>query len=564
MDFAAFEHDPKFVIEALRCGEIDYLENLSEAAEADFFRHLIGRDALKRLAESYPTPRKKEEVPVWLYIASQISLKLHDASYHAFPYVLRSGGLIAALGPEIGRKAVHPDTQDVTLACEGFNDKNTHDRQTPCDQDFLRKFARDTSAERLHSWFNREVPRLLRSLKLFDSEGLFLGDASYIFVPDNEKYEGSVKLLFDEHNHPVDSKQVDLRDPRYQWRRCYKLVSIIHVNRNLNLFLTVAARVVPGNQHECPILYELVDGFVKAVSHGWMKVLIVDRGLIDGAQIARLKTAYKIDTVVPLKKNMNAYQDVMGLTRFEDFAWEPYQTPLATQPPPTHRPKHPAIIKRELKRQQTLAAKKGLPPPQSLPQPPLQPSPPPPPPQPRTLLGLARGVTSWTECTVPLTVVASREIDTGGEVHDWVLATTSATFSAAHTRSTYALRTAIEERHRQYKCFWDVARMPSCKFSMVVTQVLFVLLAYTLLQAHLFLRHRQELNPRTRQRLLQLLNPALEVVAVYYQQRFCLLSLVEFAVILLELDETSRAKLLPKMKQIKRDVYQLLRNARPP
>jgi Transposase DDE domain len=565
MDFAAFEHDPKFVIEALRRGEIDYLENLSEAAEADFFRHLIGRDALKRLAESYPTPRKKEEVPVWLYIASQISLKLHDASYHAFPYVLRSGGLIAALGPEIGRKAVHPDTQDVTLACEGFNDKNTHDRQTPCDQDFLRKFARDTSAERLHSWFNREVPRLLRSLKLFDSEGLFLGDASYIFVPDNEKYEGSVKLLFDEHNHPVDSKQVDLRDPRYQWRRCYKLVSIIHVNRNLNLFLTVAARVVPGNQHECPILYELVDGFVKAVSHGWMKVLIVDRGLIDGAQIARLKTACKIDTVVPLKKNMNAYQDVMGLTRFEDFAWEPYQTPLATQPPPTHRPKHPAIIKRELKRQQTLAAKKGLPPPQSLPQPPLQPSPPPPPPpQPRTLLGLARGVTSWTECTVPLTVVASREIDTGGEVHDWVLATTSATFSAAHTRSTYALRTAIEERHRQYKCFWDVARMPSCKFSMVVTQVLFVLLAYTLLQAHLVLRHRQELNPRTRQRLLQLLNPALEVVAVYYQQRFCLLSLVEFAVILLELDETSRAKLLPKMKQIKRDVYQLLRNARPP
>ena len=48
MDFAAFEHDPKFVIEALRRGEIDYLENLSEAAEADFFRHLIGRDALTR------------------------------------------------------------------------------------------------------------------------------------------------------------------------------------------------------------------------------------------------------------------------------------------------------------------------------------------------------------------------------------------------------------------------------------------------------------------------------------------------------------------------------------
>ena len=541
MDFAAFELDRTFVIEALRRGEIDYLENLSEAAEADFFGHLIGRDALTRLAETYPTPRKKEEVPVWLYIASQISLKLHDASYHAFPYVLRSGGLIAALGPEAGRKAVHPDTRDVTLACAG----------------------------RLHDWFNREVPRLLRSLKLFDPEGLFIGDASYIFVPDNEKYEDSVKLLFDEHNHPVDSTKVDLRDKRYQWRRCYKLVSIIPINRNLNLFLTVAARVVPGNRHECPILYELVDGFVSAVSRDWMKVLIVDRGLIDGAQIARLKTAYGIDTVVPLKKNMAAYEDVMGLTRLPGFVWEPYAEPGAAPAPPADRPKHPTIVKREWTRQQTLAARKGLPPPPPLPQPGPPSAPPPPPqsapqPRPRTLLGMVRGVTSWTQCTVPLTVVVSREIDTGGEVNDWVLATTSATCGAAHTRSTYALRTAIEERHRQYKCFWDVARMPSRKFSMVVTQVLFVLLSYTLMQAHLFLRHRKEMNPRTRERVLQFLNPAMEVVAVYYHQRFCLLSLAEFAVILLELDETARAKLLPKIKQIKRDVYQLPRNPRSP
>jgi hypothetical protein len=365
-----------------------------------------------------------------------------------------------------------------------------------------------------------------------------------------------VKLLFDEHNHPVNSQEVDLRDPRYQWRRCYKVVSLIHVNRELNLFLTVAARVVPGNQHECPILYELVDDFVKAVGRGRMKVLVVDRGLIDGANMARLKTDYAIDTVVPLRKNMNAYQDMMGLTRLKDFVWEPYSTPPRAKPA-RERPKPPNIVKRELKRQQTLAAKKGLPPPQSLPQPAVaMPS--------RTLLGIARGVTSWTECTVPLTAVVSREIDPDGNANHWVLVTTSSSFSACHTRSTYALRTAIEERHRQYKCFWDLAQMPSRKFSMVVNQVLFVLLAYTLLQAHLFLRHRQHLNSRTRGRLLQLLNPTVELVAVYYQQRFCLLSLAEFAVLLLEMDETARTKLLPKMKQLQRDIYRLLQNARPP
>jgi len=551
MDFVAFEYDRQFVLEGLCHGEVDYVEAVTEAAEADLFRHLISRDVLTRLAETYPTPRKKEEVPVWLYLASQISLKLHDASYHAFPYVLRSGGLITALGPAVGRKAVHPDTQDVTLACEGFNDKNTNGRQTPCDQDFLRKFARDTKADRLHAWFNREVPRCLRSLKLFDDEGLFVGDASYIFVPDNENYEDSVKLLFDEHNHPVDSKKVDLSDKRYQWRRCYKVVSLIHVNRSLNLFLTVAARVVPGNRHECPILYELVDGFVKAVDRGWMKVLMVDRGLIDGPNMGRLKTGYNIDTLVPLKKNMDAYHDMMGLTGLKDFQWEPYQLPYATRRDQKDRPKHPTIVKRELARQRTLAKKKGLPPPQPLP-------------QPRTLLGIARGVTSWTDCAVPLTVVINREVDRDGKVDDWILATTSATFSAGQIRSNYGLRTAIEERHRQYKCFWDLARMPSRKFSLVVSQSLFVLLAYTLLQAHLFLRQRQEMNPRTRGRLLQLLNPTLEVVAVYYRQRFCLLSLGEFATILLELEEAARAKLRPKMKQIQRDVYHLLQNARPP
>ena len=551
MDFAAFEHDPKFVIEALRRGELDYLENVSEAAEADLFRHLLSRDVLKRLAETYPTPRKKQEVPVWLYLASQISLKLHDASYHAFPYVLRSGGLISALGPQVGRKAVHPDTKDVTLACEGFNDKNTNDRQTPCDQDFLRKFARDTESDRLHAWFNREVPRCLRSLKLFDDEGLFVGDASYVFVPDNENYEDSVSLLFDEHNHPVDSKNVDRSDKRYQWRRCYKVVSLIHVNRSLDLFLTVAARVVPGNDHECPILYEMVDDFVKAVDRGRMKVLMVDRGLLDGPNMGRLKTDYNIDTVVPLKKNMDAYKDAIGLTRLKDFQWEPYQLPYATERGQKDRPKHPTIVKRELARQKTLAAKKGLPPPE-----PVK--------QPKTLLGMARGVTSWTGCPVPLTVVINREVDKDDNIDDWVLTTTSASMSAVQIRENYKLRTAIEERHRQYKCFWDLAQMPSRKFSMVVNQVLFVLLAYTLLQAHLFLRHRQLINPRTRGRILQLLNPSVQVVAVYYQQRFCLITLAEFGMILLDLDEEARNRLRPKLKQLERDIYHLLQNARPP
>jgi hypothetical protein len=352
VNLIGFEHDRGFVVEALRQGEVDYLENVSEAVEADLFRHLLDRRVLARLAESYPTPRQKEEVPVWFYLASQLSLRLHGVvGYNAFPYIIRSGGLIEALGPTVGRKTVHPDTQDVTLACPGFNDKNRYDRQTPCDQDFLRKFARATDVERLEAWFNREVPRCLRALQLFDEEGLFVGDASYLFVPDNEHYERSVVMLFDEHHHPVDPKQVDLHNKRYQWRRCYKVVSLLHVNRALDYCLVVAARLVGGNEHECPILYELVDGFLEAVGQGIMKVLIVDRGLLDGANLGRLKTQYHIDTLVPLKTNMDAYQDVMGLTRLKDFRWESLVRPPAPEPGESSPSRDPVLAKRERKRQ---------------------------------------------------------------------------------------------------------------------------------------------------------------------------------------------------------------------
>jgi hypothetical protein len=88
MDLVAFQYDRSFVVDALGRGEIDYLEPVSEAAEADFFRHLIRRDVLNRLAGHYPTPRAKQEVPVWLYLASDLTLELHGAeSYHAFPRV---------------------------------------------------------------------------------------------------------------------------------------------------------------------------------------------------------------------------------------------------------------------------------------------------------------------------------------------------------------------------------------------------------------------------------------------------------------------------------------------
>ena len=317
MDLISFQYDRSFVLEALRQGDIDYLEHVSEAAEADLFRHLIRRQVIQRLAETYPTPRKKEEVPVWIYLSSELTLKLHGAqSYHAFPRILRCGGLIEALGPEMGgRQTPHPETGDVTWPAQASTTRT----------------------------------------------------------------------------------------------------------------ITIA-------------------------------------------RLPAIKTSY----------------------------------------------------------------------------------------------GLGRGLLSWSQCPVPLTAVVNRERDERGQTKDWVLVSTADRFSAAQIRSTYELRPAIEERHRQYKCFWDLTRMHSCAFSLVVNQALMVLWAYTLVQAHLVLRQRKPLTGGIGERTWQLLSPTLEVVAVYYRQRFCLLTLAEFGRILLDVAEPVRGKLGEKLRRIERDQYSLLETARPP
>src|SRR5271169_2805979 len=171
---------------------------------------------------------------------------------------------------------------------------------------------------------------------------------------------------------------------------------------------------------------------------------------------------------------------------------------------------------------------------------------------------------SWSQCPVPLTAVVNRERDEHGQTKDWVLVTTARRFTAAQIRSTYELRPAIEERHRQYKCFWDLTRMHACAFSLVVNQALLVLLAYTLVQAHLVLRQRQALTGGVWERIGQLLSPTLEVVAVYYRQRFCLLTLAEYGRILLDIAEPVRGKLREKLRRIEHEQYSLLETARSP
>ena len=544
MDLVVFENNKPYVLDEFRQGRFDYIELASDVAETKFFRFLFDKDVVARLAAEYPSPRERLHVPLWMHVSSQMSMRLHGSqSFHSYPLIIRSGGLLDALGPELARRDVDPQTGRLSVWCAGFNSRNVHPRSTPCDQDTLRKAAKDTDPEALQAWYNATTPRLYAELGAYDSAGIFIGDGTYLFVPDNPRYEGSMRLLFDEHNHPVsrkrEAKMTKAQRARCRWRRCYKAVFLLHGDAAGERFVVAGLRALHAKEAEAPALWALVEGFVQAAGPGAIRVLVVDRGFIDGAQIAHLKTDHGIDVVIPIRSDMTILEDARGLAALAP-QWEEYHpSPRAPLEPP--RPQPEALRQREQRRQKTLArrrakARRDTPPDPSKV---LQ----------RTLITALPDLTTWDDCPVPLTGVLSRDLYADGHEESWMLVTTARQWSARHTRDLYRLRTDIEERHRQVKCFWDLTRFHSTAWSLVVNQTVFVALTYSLLQIHLLATGHQELNRRTWPTAHRLL-PDGDRVILYRQQYFAFLTLLEHTTLTLSLEGKARRKAYAKARRL--------------
>jgi hypothetical protein len=554
MNLVVFENNKPFVIDEFREGRFDYVELASDVAETKFFQFLFGEEIVEKLAGPYPSPRERHHVPLWMYVCSQLSLRLHGQhGFHSYPLIIRAGGLIDALGPEVARRKVDPESGNLTLECAGFNARNLYSRKTPCDQDFLRKLARDTEPDKLEEWYNRHVVIVYKELGAFDAEGFFIADGTYLFVPDNPRYEGSQRLLFDEHNHPVNKKQQEdmtkAQRARCRWRRFYKAVLLLHCDTAGERFVVAGVRLLREKESEATALWPLLDTFLATVGPGVMKVLLVDRGFINGAEIGRLKQDHGIDTVIPIRSDMNLLEDVRGLMKLPT-TWEEYQpTHRAPLPDPTRasydQPPHPVAQSREQKRQQTLARKKSERAQESAPDPSCV--------RQLTLVARFPGLTSWDACPVPLTGVYSRDLYADGHEEGWLVVTTNENWSAHCVRDYYGLRTDIEERHRQVKCFWDLTRFHSTAWSLVVSQLIFVCLTYSLLQLHLLRQGHEELNRRTWPTSRRLL-PDGDRVIIYRQQCFAFFTLLEHMEMTLSLEDKPRRRALAKARRLLNDI----------
>jgi len=177
-ELIVYKENKPYVTKKLKDGEVDFIETTEWSFIDNFFGFLISNKFLEWAQKTYPTPRKKEDIPVWFLIACKLQMKLHTtASFNTLPGILNSGSILTSVKFNVGQKN------------GGFNNKNKKERTSAVNQDTVRKYYKDADAKELENWLNTEFIKWLREKRCFDKKGIFIMDHTYLPLPENENYE---------------------------------------------------------------------------------------------------------------------------------------------------------------------------------------------------------------------------------------------------------------------------------------------------------------------------------------------------------------------------------------
>jgi hypothetical protein len=481
----------------LEDGRIDYLDLTSWSFQDRLFGFLFEKQFFAWCASSYPSPRERENIPVWFLLASAVQMKLHrSAAFKKLEYILRSGSILTRMNFNIGSQG------------GGFNGKNRKKRTIPIDQDTARKFFTDTEASKIEEWYNGTVQQWLRRHRGFsDKEGIFILDPTLLSLPDNPHYEESALVPVDKEGNYVDvTKLAPAERKRFKYTRAYKLTLLLHWSRQDEYFLFAGGHLGKGNESGLKQGEALVDRFVAEVGKGVAKLLIMDREFIDGAMISRFKKTHAIDCLVPLKSNMHALLDALGIAKLEKLKWMTYE---------------------EVKDEQGKVIEVEE-------------------------VAHVGNIASWEACAVPLSVVLVRTRNAQGS-DLWALASTKAWKDPCLARKLYKGRTKIEERIDQIKNCWWVGCFTTPNFNADAVHVFFVLLVYTLLELYLKATHNEELAIRTIDTLKQEERLGKDAVIVYAEKYFAVFDLDECFEIVLDLKARPRERLRRWIKKFRKE-----------
>src|SRR5216684_6496237 len=149
----------------------------------------------------------------------------------------------------------------------------------PMHKDTLSDAVERLTAEELAGLLNATAKRLAEQGFFRESGGHFALDASDL--PTTPRYAGAGKKSYTERKVTKDKQVVEV----VRWAYGFKVLIVYAVR----LRLVVAAKVVPINEHESRYTLELVRQAIANLGPGVLRVLLIDRGFLDGADLWALQ-----------------------------------------------------------------------------------------------------------------------------------------------------------------------------------------------------------------------------------------------------------------------------------
>ena len=189
---------------------------------------------------------------------------------------------------------------------EGFDPDRNKEENKPCNVDSLRYSVEHTKPGQFGEAFRKHRREVWKhkSLRTYT----YIMDATKMAVHGN--YDGAGVMTITEE---VLQKDGTIKLKRKK-QKGFKLVTL---NRLVEgQIIAEAARLLPINEHEITVSDDLIDEIINERGDGAIKLLLIDRGFLDGTRIKKWRKK-GIHVVVPLKKNMHILKDMQGLVKIE-------------------------------------------------------------------------------------------------------------------------------------------------------------------------------------------------------------------------------------------------------
>ncbi len=286
-----YRKDNQIVKDRLLTGEYDKASTTGLGNFDGLFCFLIDID-FPGLFDFIPDCRKRVMIPL-VYLLSTYSLKVIkglDSVNQIDEQLFKDRALLEM----IGFTGVHFE--------QGFSKRNKG-KHLPFNITTLGKLFRDFSISQTDTLFTDSFKLLAK--KQFIPIGTYIIDSTPIYVWSSAKRYENTGTIIKEGKKKKGYKLITLRYARNKEEK----------RDQPEIF--IAGMVVPLNHNEGQYLISIVEQAIKNIGKGKIKLIVMDRGFVDGKNLYLLKHRYNIDFIIYSKSNMDVTKELKK--RAEDY-----------------------------------------------------------------------------------------------------------------------------------------------------------------------------------------------------------------------------------------------------